>query len=171
MEANSVLEAAAVLVRALVRLRAQELEEQISVRAVNFEHVYASLESTASRVRERQHYGLDALLGQSLRLWELIVVRDGRRRDHALGPAAVDDRGREPGVKPRRDSRCLAPGVRQLNRDFLVLRVRELDQSAERLDLGVRPESKVLRGDATLGYDGRCLDKGKARPAGEDAAN
>jgi hypothetical protein len=74
-------------------------------------------------------------------------------------------------MEPWSDRRGLAPGVRELDGDLLVLAVRKVADLLERRNVCVRPDAGVLRGDASVGSDSRSLNKGQTGPAGKYATD
>src|SRR4029077_16111456 len=53
----------------------------------------------------------------------------------------------------------LAPGMGQLHSGDAPLFMNEADDSSQHLDVPVCPDAEVLRTDASLGKNGRCLSK------------
>ena len=165
---DAVLEAASILVRALVRDGAQELADKVPVRAMNLNHVEPSLDRTLRGISKRRDDLLDPLLRQLLRDDPPVRERDRARAVHLVRPAAlVLERGRAH-VDEGRERGRLAAGVRELDRDLLVLGVRELDDLGPRGRLLVRPDSSIFWGDAAFGEDGARFDYGQTGSASED---
>jgi hypothetical protein len=66
---------------------------------------------------------------------------------------------------PQGERRRLAARMRELDANLGRLRVRKVDDPLERRDLRVRPESRVLRADATLRHDRGRLHEDSASTA------
>jgi hypothetical protein len=108
-----------------------------------------------------------------------------------MRPPAIELGRDERRVQPRSDRGRLASGVPELDRNFLSLRVRKVDDLygayeplvletkhqtsdanlLERRDLLVLPETEIICRDAAFGGHGGILYKREAWPAREDATN
>ena len=141
------------------------------MRAMDLDYVEPGPNRPLRRVRKALHDASDALLGEGLRHRVRLIVRQYARAVHLVRPAAlVLERGRAH-VDEGRERGRLAAGVRELDRDLLVLGVRELDDFGPRGGLLVRPDSGIFWGDAALGEDGARFDDGQTGSASEDSAD
>ena len=163
--AGAVLERAAVVVGALVGDGAQKLGNQVAVCAVDLDHVEAGLDGADGGglpgLDELLDLGDGHLLG--VRVGGLVVA-DGRRTPHVLGPAALLG-GSHLGLAalqvPGRLGAGLAAGVGELDAGLLALRVDVVDDALEGRDLGILPETGVLGRDAAVGENGGGLEDGE----------
>jgi len=81
----------------------------------------------------------------------VVVVRDCAGRFHVLRLAANFLNRDGAAAEPRRGGACLAAGVRELDADFLALRMREFDDTLQApfpFDVCVVPDPGVLGRDA-----------------------
>lgn len=74
-------------------------------------------------------------------------------------------------MEPRCDCGCFAPGVRDLDTDFLALGVREVDDGFQGANVRVGPDTRVLGRYAAFWEDGCGFHYGETGPAGDDAAD
>ena len=77
-------------------------------------------------------------------------------------------------AEPGRERGCFAAGVRELDADFLGLRVCEGDEGGEAVgtvEVGVAPDAGVFGGDAAGWEDRGGFDYGEAGAAGYDASD
>ena len=171
VQPDAVLEATAVLVRAVVGDRARELVQQVPMGGVDFDHVDAGLDGAGGGVDERLADALDALRRERLGLREALRVANCARPDDVVRPAVlVLGRERVEG-QPRRDGGRLAARVGELDGELLVLAVHERRELCERGDVRVGPEPEVFWRDAALWRDGRRLRHRQAWPARGNAAD
>ena len=145
--------------------------EQVAVSIVDLNGIEAGLECALDGVVESFLQILDILQRHLSRLGVVLVPWDGGGSVHIIWPAVEILASNGTGAEPRGDSAGFATGVAELNHDVLVLRVREVDNFLQILDLGVLPESDVFRGDAAVGRDSGGFDAGKAWAALNDAAH
>lgn len=138
-EADSVFEAAAVLVRSFVADGAQEGVEQVAVGRVDLDNIESGLDGTLGGLNPVLLQLLNVLKSQSLGDRVDGVLGDGRGSDNLVGPAANLLGGDGIGAQPRSDARCLAAGVCELDGDLLVLGVGKGGDALEGLDLAVLP--------------------------------
>ena len=170
-EPDPVLEAATILVRAPVALRAQERADEVPVRAVNLDSIEAGLNRATRSSDPRLDEALDALLRELLRLREVGVERDRARTNNIVGPAVCSFVGDEPAVDEGREGGRLATSVGELDADLLVLGVGEGDDAGPGGGLLVCPDPGAFGGDAAFGEDCCCFDDGEPGAAGEDPAD
>lgn len=148
---RAVLERAAVLVGAMVRHGRQERVQQVAVRVVDLDEVEPGLHRAPRRRGEALTHLIDIRLRHLLGHANILVVRHRAGPLDALRPPAVLDRRPRRKRQERRYRAGLAPGVRQLDAQLLVLRVREVDDALPRRDLRVLPQAGAVRRDAPLG--------------------
>ncbi|RUS16235.1 hypothetical protein BC938DRAFT_476651 [Jimgerdemannia flammicorona] len=156
-ETDAIFERSAIFVGALVGITREELVRQVPVRAVQFEHVDARGVSALGGGGEGGGYAVDILDGESVRLGVGVIKGNIRGGPNVVGPAALLAGG-EAGGLPERESGGLAAGVANLDADEAALLVDEVGDTADWLDLGVLPETRIRRRDAPLRFDGRGLD-------------
>ena len=60
---------------------------------------------------------------------------------------------------------CFAAGMGQLHSSHAPLFMNETDDSTQHFDVLVGPNAEVLRTDAPLGENGRCLGQNQSRTA------
>jgi hypothetical protein len=94
---------------------------------VDLDDIDAGRNRTARSVTECSDGSLDVRGCHCAWVRHCVEERDRGRRDNVARPPAVDLGRDERGVQPRRDHRRLAAGVRELDRNLLALRVREVD--------------------------------------------
>ena len=99
-----------------------------------------------------------------------LIERNRARRIHIIRPPIFLRASDIPQAQPRRNSASFATGMGQLYSNLLALRVCELYDLAERLDLRVFPDSTVFGCDASFWDDGCGFDECDARPALDYAA-
>jgi len=170
-ETRAVLEAAAVLVGAGVGHRRQERVQQVAVGIVDLDGVETDVEGALDGVGVRLLEALDVVQRHLARVRVLLVPWDRGRGDHIVRPAvevlACDLAARQ----PRRHGAGFAAGVRELDHDLLVLRVRELHDARDGFFLAVLPQADVFGRDAAFGGHGGGFDAGQAWSALHDAAD
>ena len=159
---SAVLEAPAVLIRALVHRRRQEARYEIAVGKVKFDDVEAGADGAA---HGREKVALELVnLGQAHGPRRRIVLGKGgvAGPDDVRRPASNLVGGGRAGTEPGRDRRGLSAGVGQLDANEGVLTVRKVDVFLERVHVGVEPDARIFWGDASVWLDRSGLDHHEA---------
>jgi hypothetical protein len=94
---------------------------------VNLDDIHAGRNGAARGVRPRTHGRLDVRSRHGARVRHCFAVRNGGRRNDVMRPPAIELGRDERRVQPRSDRGRLASGVPELDRNFLALRVRKVD--------------------------------------------
>lgn len=153
-------------VRTYVAQRRQELVNEVSVSTVDLNDIKASLNRTLGSLSKLLDKPLDLMGGQFLGMSVVLVEGNRTGANHVLWPSASALIGHglvRSATNPRRESARLAAGVANLNGSLDALAVDEVGDSAQRSDLGVLPQARVLGGDAAAGLNGGGFDKDEAR--------
>src|ERR1700688_1087375 len=130
---------------------------EIAMSSVNLNYPEARFAGATCRVRESSNYFLNAIKGKGL--WDGIVIGERKRAwGHDILPTPFVFRNR-PLPVPWPICTGLASGMRQLHAGNAALLMNETDDPSQRLNVSVAPDTKVLRTDAALGKNGRCLSK------------
>jgi hypothetical protein len=155
-QAQAVLEAAAVVVGALVRQRRDELVEEIAVRRVELDEIEAEpVGAPCGRDEIGGHLG-DVLARHRPRRVPARVERH-RRRGHGLPRPLVGLEGRA--ALPSHMHRGLASGVGQLDPDLgVAVSAAGLEDTRQGRLVGVRVEAEAAVRDAALRAHPRRLD-------------
>lgn len=133
--------------------------------AVDLNEIDAGLDSTLRSVGKLLHKALNLSLGQFLGKGVGVVERDGAGADDVVGPSAnilLSQSLVSSAANPRRQRARLAAGVGNLDADLGALAVDEVDNSLQRRNLRVLPQTGVLGRDAAAGLNGRGLDDDEA---------
>lgn len=169
-QARAVLEAAAVLVGALVGRGGDEGVQEVAVGVVDLEHVEANVEGALDGRRPVFLELLNVLLRHLLDRGVFLVPGDWTGAVHVVGPA-VDILGRDlAGADPRSNGGGFSSGVCNLQADFLPLAVSEVDNPLQRFLLRVFPQTTVFGCDAPFWVDRSRLDHGEAGSTLNDTA-
>ena len=167
-QARAIVERAAVFVVALIAQRRQELVNQIAVRRVDFDDANARVPRAPRARGEGGDDFADAVVRQRLRL-RIVVGERQRARRHDLRPSAFRF-GHEARAIPRPPRARLASGVRELHARDAALRMDEMRDPRELLDVRVAPDAEILRTDPPFGQDRRRLGDHQAGAAHRAAA-
>lgn len=144
--------------------------QQIPVRVVYLHKVKPSLDRAPRRRREPLAHLIDIPLRHLPRHANILIIRHRARALHLLRPPAVLDRRLRRKRQERRHRAGLAPRVRELDPELLVLRVREVDDALPRRDVRVFPQPRAVRRDAPLRQDAGGFGERDAWPPRDDAA-
>src|SRR6266576_393965 len=136
---------------------------EVAMSSMNLNYPEARFAGTTCRVRESGDYFLNAIRGESLR--HGIVIGERKcARGHNIFPTSFVFRNRSLPF-PWPICTGLASGMRQLHAGDTALFMDETDDPSQRLNVPVTPDTKVLRTDAALGKNGRCLSKHQSSAA------
>lgn len=145
---GAVLEAASVLIRAVVGNGRQEVVDEISVSSVDLDHIEAGLLGANSGGNKLVLDLMNLLDGQLVRDSPLSGIGDGRRTNNLPSVGTLEDGG----SATRKGSRCggLTTGMADLDTNQGTLRVSKVDNALVVLNLAVLMEGKAERRDAPL---------------------
>jgi hypothetical protein len=160
-ETGAVLEATAVVVRALVRNGTEEGVDQVAVSSVDLNGVETGCECTLDGSSKRGLEVLDVLQSHLPRRGVVLVPGDRTRGVDIIWPAVEVLASNGTGGQPRSYGACFPASVGELNHQLLALAVSKFACGAQALDLAVFPESNIFRGDAAICGDGGCFDASK----------
>ena len=133
----------------------QKFVDQVAVRSMDLKDAKASLAGPARSCGKRSDHFLNAIKCERLR--NRIVVGEWYcARGHDLLPTAFAF-GNCARSFPRPVCAGFAAGMSQLHSSHAPLFMNETDDSAQHFDVLVGPDTEVLRTDASLGENGRCL--------------
>ena len=137
--------------------------QKVTVSTVDLNDIKTSLDGAFRRIDESLLNALDAVFRELLGLREALRVRDRAWRNNFVWPSILIHSGRCFERKPGCDCRSLAPCVRKLYADLLVLRVRESHDLLKLAQLFVVPEAQIFGCNSTFWTDGGRFYKGEAR--------
>ncbi|MDX6559485.1 MAG: hypothetical protein QOF72_2534 [Blastocatellia bacterium] len=135
---------------------------------MNLNHPEAGFAGAARRVRESSNYFLDAIKGEGLRHGILLGERKCAR-GHDILPTPFVFRNRSL-TFPWPVRTGLASRMRQLHASYSALLMNETDDSSQGFNVFVTPDTQVLRTNAALGKNGRCLSKHQSSATDRSAA-
>ena len=157
-----------IFVAALVGPFGQKLMHQIAMCTMKLEHVEAGFIGAPRPLAPGLHQVLYLVPLQ--RLWRrpFLAMRDRARR-YRLPRVPIVDLGRSlqrPVAFPRTGGARFAAGMTELDSGCRVLLLDEPDQTLQRLDEGVIPDTEVAHGAATTPpFDSWCRSDNHDRPA------
>src|ERR1039458_7199896 len=126
------------------------------------------LNHAAGSLRESGHDLLDAVAGEGLRLG-IVIGESHCAGGHDICPSPCVF-GNRPEAFPWPVGTGFASGMGQLHTGYTALLMNEADDSGQRRNVIVTPDTQVLRTDAALGNNGSCLGKHQSSPAHGAAA-
>src|SRR6266478_1127474 len=134
---------------------------EVAMSSVDLNDPKARFAGATCRVRESSNYFLNAIRGEGLR--HGIVIGERKcARGHDIFPTPFLFRNRS-WTFPWPIGTGLASRMRQLHTGDTALLVNETDDSSQRFNVPVTPDTKILWTDAALGKNGRCLSKHECR--------
>lgn len=133
---------------------------------VDLNDIKSSLDSALGSLSKLLDKSLDLLSGQFLGV--SVVVMEGNRAgaNHVVWPSAnalIGHRLVCSAANPGSKSARLATGVGNLNGSLDALAVDEVGDPAQRGDLGILPQTRVLRGNSAAGLNGSGFNDDEAR--------
>lgn len=152
--------------RTYVAERRQELVDEVPVSPVDLNDIKASFNRALGSLSKLLDKPLDLLSGQFLGMSVVLVEGNRTGANDVVWPSANALIGHglvRSAANPRSEGARLAAGVGNLNGSLDALAVDEVGDSAQRSDLGVLPQARVLRGDAAAGLNGGGFDEDEAR--------
>ena len=125
--------------------------------SVNLDYPKARLAGAPCRVRESSNYFLNAIRCKGLR--QRIFISERKcARSHDILPTPFVFRNCSL-TFPWPICTGLASGMRQLHAGDTALLMNETDDPSQRFSVPVAPDTKIVRANAALGKNGRCLSK------------
>src|SRR5262249_50691433 len=147
----------------LITERRQKFMNQVAMSGMNLNYTKAGVASASRRLRKSRNYFLNAIVSEGLR-YGVVVSELQRAWSYDLFPTAFAF-GNRATTFPRTMRTRLASRVRQLHAGNAALLMNETDDSGQRFKVFVTPDTKILRTDAALGKNSRCLRQHQPSPA------
>lgn len=132
---------------------------------VELNDIKASLDRALGGLSKLLDKPLDLLDGQFLGMSVVLVEGNRAGANDVVWPSANALVGHSlvrSAANPRSEGACLAAGVGDLNSSLNTLAVNEVGDPAQRCNLGVLPQARVLGGDAAAGLNGGGFDEDEA---------
>jgi hypothetical protein len=167
-EAHPVDFGSAIFVAALVGLLRQEFVHEITMRAMQLQHLEAGRVGAPRRLAPGLHQVLHLAALQRFRYRPFLAVCDRARRNRRPCVPVVDI-GRplqRPVALPRPGGARLAAGMAELDSRRRILLLDEFDEAAQRLDEAVIPDAEIAEGAAAAPLDFCGFDHHEAGAAG-----